>query len=252
MATLSRRTLAVVSKLLAYWSHTELRQLFYENEVPTQVDRGSNRLDRVLNVFQYYERERNTEMLMRLVESAVQQFGPDTRAEAENALLRDGFGLVDGRLLDAEPESQENRTVVDTLLDKYSADFNTTTLHHHLRESIDLFRQEKWDSSISHCRNFVEQLLRDIATVIAQSRSEQPNLSRPVLVRQYLENVGFLDKGEREKLVDGVYGYFSEEGSHPGLSTQSAARVSNSILSSFALYVLEKYDSWKSGRLVIR
>lgn len=251
MATLSRRTLAVVTKILACWSHTELRQFFYENEVPDQIDRGSNRLNRVLNVFGYYEQKHDTQMLMRLIESAVQQFHPEAREEAENALLRDGFGVVDGRLLNAEPQSQENRTVVDALLDKYSDDFNTTTLQHHLHESIDLFRQEKWDSSISHCRNFVEQLLRDIADVIAQSRSEQPNLSRLVLAREYLKKVRFFDKGEKERLVDGVYGYFSEEGSHPGLSTQSAARVSNAILSSFALYVLEKYDSWKSGRLAL-
>jgi hypothetical protein len=47
--------------------------------------------------------------------------------------------------------------------------------------------------------------------------------------------------------VDGVYGYFSDEGAHPGISTHSAARVSKSILLAFAFYVLEKYDAWKTG-----
>lgn len=252
MATLSRRTLGLACRLIAEKSHTDIRQLFYENEVPPELDHGSNRLNRVLNVFQYFEENGNVNVLLALIESAMTLLNEEDRAQLADALLHDGLGVVDEKLLDAEPESQENRSVMEAMLDRHVDELDIATLRHHLHEGTDLFRQEKWDSSITHCRNFVEQLLADIAQCIATDRSESPNISRPAQVRDYLESVGFFDSAERKKLVDGVYGYFSEEGPHPGISTQSAARISNSILASFGLYVVEKLDAWKSGELRLK
>lgn len=252
MATLSRRTLSAACRIIAEWSHTAIDELFYENEVPAGLDPGGNRVNRIMGVFKRYEGANDTQMLTQLLESAMLRMRNESRQELQEALGRDGFVFVNGDLVDSEPQSQENRSAMEAILQKHAGDVDVDTLKHHLRESINLFRQEKWDSSISHCRNFVEQLLSDIAGCIAASRSETPSLSRPAQVRDYLESTGFFDPAERKKLVDGVYGYFSEEGSHPGISSQSAARVSNSILSSFGLYLVEKLDSWKSGHLGLK
>ncbi len=131
------------------------------------------------------------------------------------------------------------------LIERNSEYFDVGTLNHHLAENIDLFKQEKWDSSIGHARNFVEQLLKDVAKAIGQRNNESPDLSKPVKIREYLLKCGFFDAGEKQKLVDGVYGYFSEEGSHPGISEQSTARVCMHILWAFSFYVLEKFEQRK-------
>jgi len=160
--------------------------------------------------------------------------------------MKDGFVVGNGALAPDVPQAEENKTALEVLVERHRDNLEVTTLTHHLKENIDLFRQGKWDSSISHARNFVEQLLGDIARAVAQVRSENPNLRRPVQVREYLQNAGFFDEAEKRKLTDGVYGYFSEEGSHPGISTQSASRVCMHILWAFAYYLLEKFENWEA------
>ncbi len=253
MATLSRRTLGVATRKIADWDRARIVHFFYEYDVPDQLVTGSSKIAMVLNVFKGLEEAEQYDKLFELVQAALpMMYTEDIRRELEAALLRDGFAVVDGTLAEADPETTEQRTAVEGLILKYQGDLNVGTLLHHLTESIDLFRQERWDSSVAHCRNFVEQLLEDIGRCIAQARNETPDLSRPVRVRQYLQDVGFFDQAERQKLVDGVYGYFSEEGSHPGISTQSAARVANAILASFAFYILEKFEAWKTGELTFQ
>jgi len=114
---------------------------------------------------------------------------------------------------------------------------------HHLDENTTLYSQGKWDSSISHARNFVEQLLSDIAEHIKASKKDSTDLSKPFKIREYLQTVGFFDESERKKLVEGIYGFFSEEGSHPGISSEGAARACNQMLQAIGLYLLEKYES---------
>lgn len=249
MATLSKKTIALAGEILEGWTRTVIEHFFYKHEVPDNWQFGSSKLELAMNVLRNYERSGQTDKLLELIQDLTTRCGDHSRKALESALLRDGFVIADGAVIDAEPEALENRSAVVALIERNPADLDAETLKHHLAESEDLFRQGKWDSSIGHCRNFVEQLLNDVAAALAVARSDNPNLSQPRLVRDYLQSVGFFDEPERRKLVDGVYGYFSEEGSHPGISTHSAARISKSILLSFAFYVLEKFDAWKSGGL---
>ena len=112
-------------------------------------------------------------------------------------------------------------------------------------EAEELFHLAKWDASVGQARNFVEQLLADVAGYSAGQKRESPDLSRPVRTRDYLERIGFFDENERKKLVDGVYGHLSDEGSHPGIGRQSTARICLSVLWNFGFYVLEKLETWK-------
>lgn len=249
MATLSRKTIGTTMRLIEDWARIDIEQFFYENDVPDELVVGSSKLAMVMNVFKELDRRNEEHVILDLIKEALPDLHEERQQELKQCLQRDGFVVDQHAIIDAEPDAGGQRSAIAALLDKYEDDLDVPTLSHHLRECEDLFRQERWDSSIGHCRNFVEQLLNDVASSLAAARNDQHNLSRPHHVREYLQTVGFFDESERRKLVDGVYGYFSEEGSHPGISTHSAARISKSILLSFAFYVLEKLDAWKSGGL---
>jgi hypothetical protein len=185
------------------------------------------------------------DLALKLVQTALNRTADgEMRKKLEDALMRDGFVEANQELVAEESRAIEHKTALEQLVNKLATNLTAPTLQHHLREAEQLFRLDKWDSSIGQARNFVEQLLTDIAGAISKSRHETPDLTKPVLVRNYLEDCGFFDETERKKLVDGVYGYFSNEGSHPGISNQSTARVCLSVLWTFGFYLLEKLDAW--------
>lgn len=245
MATLSRKTLGITISCLERWTRTTIEHFLYELDIPNELAVGDSKTRLLLNVFQGLEEREDNDLLRKVVFAALERLTDESYRSLKAALQMDGF-VVDGEAIAEDvPVAEENRTSLEMLVNRHAEELDVETLTHHLKENIDLFRQEKWDSAISHARNFVEQLLKDIATTIACRKNENPNLNRAVDLRNYLEKAGFLDAGERRKLVDGVYGYFSEEGSHPGISDQSAARVCMHILWAFAYYILEKFEDWK-------
>lgn len=159
----------------------------------------------------------------------------------------DGFKYENRALVPIEhdsEESQETKSLMESMISG-SPELSGTVLSQHLRDCEDNYQVEHWKDSVAQARNFVEQLLEDVANAAAQAKKENPDLSKPVRVRDYLTKAGFFDEEERAKLVDGVYGYLSEEGSHPGISDDKVARVSRSIIISFGYYILEKFESWK-------
>ncbi|MHC4526713.1 MAG: hypothetical protein ACYTEX_26010 [Planctomycetota bacterium] len=245
MATLSRKTLGITISYIGQWSRATIDHFLYELDIPDRLAVGNTKTRLLLNIFQGLESEGREDLLRTIVFQALLRLQRDDQAWLKEALMKDGFVVDNGAVAEDVPIAEENRTSLELLVNRHDEDLDTRTLTHHLRENIDLFRQEKWDSSVSHARNFVEQLLKDIATTIASSNNENPDMDRAVEMRNYLEKTGFLDSGERRKLVDGVYGYFSEEGAHPGISDQSAARVCMHILWAFAYYILEKFEDWK-------
>ncbi len=215
-------------------------------DVPNNLVVGYSKTELLLNVFRGLESQGRQDLLVSIVSVAVERLQGESFKTLRDALLKDGFVVGDGTIVPDVPVAKQNRTSLELLLERNTQYLTIGTLIHHLKENIDLFRQEKWDSSIGHARNFVEQLLDDIAKVIAKAKKESPDLSKPVKVREYLQTCGFFDEPEKKKLVDGIYGYFSEEGAHPGISEQSIARVCMHILWAFGYYVLEKFEDWKS------
>lgn len=201
-------------------------------------------MELLLNVFRRLEDQHDYDRLFRLVETALKRLPEEDQKKLKTALLRDGFVGDDESVVPDENLALEHKTALERLVAKHAHKLTAATLAHHLREAEELFRLEKWDASIGQARNFVEQMLTDIANHTASHRGESPDLSRPVKIRDYLQHVGFFDESERKKLVDGVYGYFSEEGSHPGIGRQSTARVCLSVLWNFGFYVLEKMETW--------
>ena len=115
-------------------------------------------------------------------------------------------------------------------------------MRHHLGLHRDLYADGTPGPATSEARQVIEQILEDIANGIASKRDDIPNLDRPWKVRNYLEDQGFFDKDEKEKLVVGIYGYLSEVGSHPGVADTSMGRMAHVILLNFAVYLLEKFE----------
>ena len=171
--------------------------------------------------------------------------------ELRDTLRAEGFELADdGTVTPAEilpEEVQETKDRLRELLVESEADVSLVVLSHHLDEHDRLYREGHYGSSASEARNFVEQLLQDLAKSTAAQAGESKSLSRPVEVRKYLECKKFFDKDERKRLVNGVYGYLSNTGSHPGVTDVTVGRMARVIFLSFAVYTLEKWQSWKSG-----
>lgn len=245
MATLSRKTLGITISCLEKWSRSKIDHFLYELDIPNELAVGDSKTRLLLNVFRGLESKEREDLMRTIVFEALPCLQRDNQAWLKEALMKDGFVVDNGAVAEDVPIAEENRTSLELLVNRHDEDLDTRTLTHHLKENIDLFRQEKWDSAIGHARNFVEQLLKDIARAIAGHKNDNPDLRRPVTVREYLQTCGFFDEAEKRKLVDGIYGYFSEEGSHPGISEQSTARVCMHILWAFAYYILEKFEDWK-------
>jgi len=245
MALLSRKTCALAIRLLGgNFTRTRIERLLYEQEVPNNFIVGNSKEALLLNVFRILEDHRMDDLLLKVIQGAVEVLPDALRAELEAALMRDGFIATGNRLVPEETRAEEHKTALEQLVGKHAGKLTSATLLHHLKEAEDQFRLAKWDASIGQARNFVEQLLSDAAAAISQAKHETPELTAPFKVRNYLQHCGFFDEAERKKLVDGVYGYFSEEGSHPGISKQSTARVCLSVLWTFGFYVLEKLEEW--------
>jgi hypothetical protein len=245
MAVLSRKTCGLAIRLLdKCLTRAKIETLFYEHEVPNRVVVGTSNQKLLLNVFRILEDEGQNELILKLIQGAVDVLQGEYRAELESALLRDGFVISGKEMVPEETRAQEHKTALEQLVSIHAAKLSSAVLLHHLKGAEEQFRLEKWDASIGQARNFVEQLLFDVAVAISRAKQEKPDLDKPVKVRNYLQSCGFFDEPERKKLVDGVYGYFSEEGSHPGISEQSTARICLSVLWTFGFYVLEKFEKW--------
>lgn len=219
--------------------------LLYEHDVPSRlIIGGSGKASLLLNVFRGLEQQGQVGLLLRIIEAGLQLLPEANRVELERALIQDGYVSTGQLLVPDETRATEHRSALEVLIYRHSDKLQCETLIHHLGEAEEQFRLEKWDSSIGQARKFVEQLLSDIASATAKARGEKVDLEKPVRVRDYLNTCGFFDDSERKKLVDGIYGYLSDHGAHPGISNQSAARFCLSMLWTFGFYVLEKFDAW--------
>lgn len=246
MALLSRKTCSILAESLdTRLSRTSIEKLFYDAEVPNHLLSGSNKMALILSVFRHLEDHGDYDRLFGIVKMALPRLQTEDRRILSAALLRDGFVVGEGAdVVPDEDLSVKHKSALERLVSQHSDKLTANVLLHHLSQAEEFFRLEKWDASIGQSRNFVEQLLTDIARYGSTSRHEFPDLSRPVKIRDYLQQLGFFDEAERKKLVDGVYGYFSEEGAHPGIGKHSTARVCLSVLWNFGFYVLEKFGTW--------
>ena len=155
----------------------------------------------------------------------------------------------DGRIRPREILAEESEQVGDYLDESIAAnqsELSVETLRHHLQQHKTLYAQgTSPGAAAGQARQFIEQLLVDIARAIADVRGLDPDLSRPVLVRRFLKGQGFFDEDELRRLVEGVYGYLSEVGAHPGVTDVTMGRMARAIFPNFGVYLLEKFQTFR-------
>lgn len=119
---------------------------------------------------------------------------------------------------------------------------------HLLEQSYDNYTQDHFEAANAMTRSALESLVRSIAERLSKVRSEPiPQSSarlgyQPRDYRDYLRQAGFLEEDEYE-LLRVFYGYASGEGSHPGLSNRTEARLRRFILVALSFFYLEKMDA---------
>jgi hypothetical protein len=82
-------------------------------------------------------------------------------------------------------------------------------LQRHLQLSASHYQESRWDDSIASSRKVLEGVLRQVAgrygRDFPQKALSSDALSRPVAARDYLQQVGLLEKKEKEAVAQ-VYG----------------------------------------------
>ena len=245
MGTFTYKSIGVIIDHLKNFWRNDIDHFLEKHGVPSElfVDRpqSSSKLALLRNVFRNLRENESTPILKEIAEALLRDTSFSQGDLFEKALREDGFIIEEGILLAGPVSTTEERTALEIMIERNSC-LTRKILLHHLKENHDLYTLEKWAASIGQARNFIEQLLLDIARHIAGQHEDLPNIDKPVKVRDYLEDVKFFGKNERKKLIDGVYGYFSDEGSHPGISEQRAAQVCRIICLTLGQYLIEKLE----------
>jgi len=179
--------------------------------------------------------------------SQLEQYSKPIKREEVEKLQRhlELDGYVYGNLKLFAPESDVLDVEKETSLLKHLftslALANTELVFHHLSLSEEHYENGKWDDSISNSRKFLECVLQEIAArhsmLFKKSPLSQNAYEKPVLVREYLENEGLLEKKEMEA-ISKVYGLLSQTGNHPYMAEKDQARLLRHLALTFSQFVL--------------
>lgn len=164
----------------------------------------------------------------------------------ERSLEIDGFKIENRKIVRISDEDvlEEHNILIKSL-----KEFGFDVTIHHLERSRTHFINSEWDSSNGQTRKALEELTKKIAETIAERLSEdipigtRAKAPRPVNIRKYLRNSGFLDDNEVE-LLRAFYQYASDKGAHPGLSNETESRLRRFILIGLCQFYLEKLRNY--------
>lgn len=159
-------------------------------------------------------------------------------------LMLDGFNISQGQLVRSVPEEVvKEENILEGELTRLGFDL----VKHHLTTSFEHFGDGQWDSANGQTRKALEALTELIAMKIASKKGESIPRKykdpRPAEIRKYLKDVGFLNDAEFD-LLSAFYGYASVEGGHPGLSSETDARIRRIIVVGLCQFYVEKFHSF--------
>ena len=175
--------------------------------------------------------------------------GKEYKSYAEKIQRRlelDGYVYRDGELMQQQSDVlnvEEESQILNSLFHKTGLG-RASDAFEFLRLGEEHFVAGRWSDCISNVRKFFELTLQEGARSLGASRGEplvEVSLSRPIDVRQYLEQQGIFEKKERES-IDKLYGLLSETGAHPYMAESDQARLLRQLsltLSQFVLLRLE-------------
>lgn len=161
-------------------------------------------------------------------------------------LALDGYAFRDGRLLQTQADVLNVEEEKGLLQDLYirSGLGRSADAFEFLRLGEEHFVEGRWSDCISNIRKFFELTLQEGAKILIVMRKvafNEADLTKPVKVREFLENEGLVARKEREA-IDKLYGLLSETGAHPYMAESDQARLLRQLsltLSQFVLLRLE-------------
>jgi hypothetical protein len=129
----------------------------------------------------------------------------------------DGYIFRDGNLYFNESsviKEREEQSILKLLVDNLPIQ-NKPVILNHLKLSEEHYLNGKWGDSIANTRNFLEEILKQIALKMHDKKQlTTPFKNKPFEIRDFLEQEGFIEKTEKEAIAK-VYGLISNTGSHP-------------------------------------
>ncbi|MCH7725793.1 MAG: hypothetical protein IH991_04830 [Planctomycetes bacterium] len=168
------------------------------------------------------------------------------RHELQSNLELDGYEYRNGRLIASEIDVHDTQEAVGVLGELY-VDLrlnNVETALHCLKLSDEHWLNQNWDDCISNARRFLELTMQEVAVahsrVVKNSEMNERVYSRPVRVREYLENEGLLERQEMAALKE-TYGFLSHTGSHPYIAAKDQARLLRQLALLYSQFVLLRF-----------
>lgn len=168
--------------------------------------------------------------------------------EMQRALELDGYIYRDGTLYVPEEsvvDDQEEQGVLGNLLNRAALN-DAKTINHHLDLSVEHYQAQRWDDSISNSRKVLEAILQQIALKHSHEIRKMPltasELEKPVVVRDYLEASGLLDRKEKEAIAK-CYALLSDTGGHPHIAERDQARLMRHLALTFSQFALLRFLS---------
>ena len=165
----------------------------------------------------------------------------------QRTLELDGYVYRQGILLVPEEsviEETEEQDVLQGLIASVGLP-DSTTLKHHLELSVTHYQESRWDDSISNSRKVLEGVLQQVAAhhsrVVGGNPLGTEALAKPIVVREYLESAGLLEKKEKEAVAQ-VYGLLSNTGGHPYIAQRDQARLMRHLALTFSQFVLLRLE----------
>lgn len=168
-----------------------------------------------------------------------------------NSLRLDGYEYKDRRLLSPESDVldvQEESGVLRNLFTSLELP-NQEIAFHHLQLSEEHYMNGKWDDSISNSRKFLECVLAAVAANYATKKGtplSEASMGKPVVVRDYLEREGLLEKKEKDAVAS-IYALLSETGSHPYIAQSDQAKLLRHLALTFSQFVLLRLKGNRGG-----
>lgn len=162
-------------------------------------------LERVLYDLDENQPDRFTAVLQQLIRDLRKRRADEQVNQLEEALKERGFLVSDDQKVrpadNLVDEDQGASDYLDELISRNQKYLTRDVIVHHLEQHWNLYSEgTSPGAATNEARQVIEQILEDIANTIATSRDENPDLDRPVKVRNYLTAREFFDEARRTDL----------------------------------------------------
>jgi len=168
----------------------------------------------------------------------------DLLEHLERQLELDGYIFQDGRLMytdSAVIEVEEEQIYLINLVEKVPIN-NKQVILNHLKLAEQHYVDSKFGDSISNARNFLEEIINQVAEFVRTEKGIlDPLPTEPFKRRAFLKDQGFFDEREKQA-IDKTYGFLSDRGSHPNIAAEHEARLMRNLALAFSQYILLRFQ----------